>query len=358
VTSLEAYAAVVSDTAPIRQEESFDEVVVAAYLREHLPELFAQDEIRFDQFPGGAANLTYRAWCEGSFEFVLRRAPLGEVARGGHDMAREHQVLSKLWCRFPLAPRAFHYCPDPMVMGKPFFVMERRNGYVVRNEWPEALMVDRDKRIVVAHSLVDALADLHSVAPGEVNLEDLGKADGFVDRQIRGWTRRWAVAATRPVPDMEVVSRLLSENVPTSQRVAILHNDYKLDNTMIDDDGHLVAVFDWDMATLGDPLVDAGTLLAYWAQPDDPTYAVFGANAVAIGEEMPKNEVRDRYAERSGLDLDRIDFYEALALFRIAVIIEQIFARYVAGQTSDERFASFESIAPLLAAAAIRTIED
>jgi len=347
----------VPDTAPIRPEEQFDEVVVAAYLREHLPTLFACDDIRFDQFPGGAANLTYRAWCPGAGEYVLRRAPLGDVARGGHDMAREHQVLSRLWRRFPLAPRAFHYCSDTEIMGKPFFVMERRNGHVVRREWPKALANDSEKRRVVAHSLVDALADLHSVNPSDVNLEDLGKADGFVDRQIHGWSGRWAAAATRPVPEMETVSRLLAENVPTPQRVTILHNDYKLDNTMIDDTGHLVAVFDWDMATLGDPLVDAGTLLAYWAQPDDPTYAVFGANAVAIGEVMPKDEVRFRYAERSGLDLDQIDFYEALALFRIAVIIEQIFARYVAGQTSDERFASFEPIAPLLASAAIRTLE-
>lgn len=345
------------DTAPIRPEERFDEVVVAGYLRQHLPELFAYDDVRFDQFPGGAANLTYRAWCEGSPEFVLRRAPLGDVALGGHDMAREHRVLSKLWRRFPLAPRAFHYCADPKIMGKPFFVMERRNGYVVRNEWPKTLADDRQKRVVVAHSLVDALADLHSVRPIDVNLENLGRADGFVDRQISGWTRRWEVAATRPVPEMEVVSRLLSARVPTAQRVTIIHNDYKLDNTMVDDDGHLVAVFDWDMATLGDPLVDAGTLLAYWAQPDDPTYAVFGTNAVAIGDVMPKNEVRRRYAQGSGLDLAEVDFYEALALFRIAVIIEQIYGRYVAGQTSDNRFAKFEPIAPLLASAALRTLE-
>ena len=155
---------------------------------------------------------------------------------------------------------------------------------------------------------------------------------------------------------METVSDALGAHIPEPQRVGVLHNDYKLDNAMIGDSGDLVAVFDWDMATLGDPLVDVGTLLAYWAQPDDPTHLVFGANAVAIGEVMPKSEVRQWYADRSGLDLSNVQFYEALALFRIAVIIEQIYARYVAGQTSDSRFAAFEPIAPLLAAEAFRLL--
>ncbi|NHZ71124.1 MAG: phosphotransferase [Proteobacteria bacterium] len=347
-----------SDTAPIRPEEQFDESRVATYLHGNLPELFTCDDIRFDQFPGGAANLTYRAWCAGGGEYVLRRAPLGKVARGGHDMAREHQVLSRLWRRYSLAPRAFHFCDDATIMGKPFFVMERRHGHVVRQKWPEGFAADVDRQVVVAMSLVDALADLHAVEPDDVDLGDLGRPEGFVERQIEGWSRRWESAATRPVADMETLGSLLARKVPTPQRTVVLHNDFKLDNTMIGDDGHLVAVFDWDMATLGDPLVDAGTLLAYWAQPDDPTRLVFGANAVAIGDVMSKEQVRERYAQRSGLDLEGIDFYEALALFRIAVIIEQIYARYVAGQTSDERFAAFEPLAPLLASAAMGVLSD
>ncbi len=346
-----------NDTAPIRPEEDFDHATVSAYLLEHLPELFGCDGVLFDQFPGGAANLTYRAYCRDGAEFVLRRAPLGDVAAGGHDMAREYRVLSRIWGAFPLAPRAYHYCSDAAVMGKPFFVMERRRGNVIRKTWPVSIAEDRAKRLKVAESLVDALADLHAVDPGEVDLSSLGRPEGFVERQIRGWTARWHAAATRPVPDMEAVSALLVRRARESQRVAILHNDYKLDNTMVADDGSLVAVFDWDMATLGDPLVDVGTLLAYWAQPGDPTYLVFGANAVAIGDVMPKEAVRDRYARRSGLDLEHISFYESLALFRIAVIIEQIYARYIAGQTSDQRFADFEPIAPLLAAAARQKLD-
>jgi aminoglycoside phosphotransferase (APT) family kinase protein len=344
----------VTDTAPIRPEERFDEDVVGAYLHTHLPELFGDGPITFDQFPGGAANLTYRAVAADGSEFVLRRAPLGEVAKSGHDMEREHRVLSRLWRSYPLAPRAFHFCAAPEVMGKPFFVMERRHGDVIRRAWPDGLADDPGRQRVVALSLVDALADLHGVDPASVDLEDLGRPAGFVRRQIEGWTRRWEAAATRDLPDMITAGALLAERIPQPQRATILHNDFKLDNTMVGPDGKLVAVFDWDMATLGDPLVDVGTLLAYWAQPDDPTFLVFGERAVAIGEVMPKDEVRERYADRSGLDLSGIRFYEGLAMFRIAVIIEQIYARFVAGQTSDQRFAAFEPIAPVLASAAVR----
>jgi aminoglycoside phosphotransferase (APT) family kinase protein len=342
----------VDDTAPIREDERFDESRVARYLHSLLPALFPCEDVEFDQFPGGAANLTYRARCAEADEWVLRRAPLGEVARGGHDMAREYKVLSRLWQKFPLAPRAYHFCDDANVMGKPFFVMERRNGSVVRRDWPSECIGNPKRQRTVAESLVNALCDLHAVDPQTVDLNNLGRPEGFVERQIEGWTRRWDAAATRPVADMDTASRLLMSDVPEPQRVAILHNDFKLDNTMVGEDGELVAVFDWDMATLGDPLVDIGTLLAYWAQPDDPTYLVFGSDAVAIGDVMTKSEVRDRYAERTGFDTRRISYFEGLALFRIAVIIEQIYARYVSGQTADERFAGFEPVAPLLAASA------
>ena len=341
-----------ADTAPIRPEERFDERRVSAFLRGELPDVVGSGDISYDQFPGGAANLTYRAEAADGTEVVLRRAPLGEVAAGGHDMAREYRVLSRLWREYPLAPRAYAFCDDPDVMGKPFFVMERRHGHVVRDRWPDALEQNKDRRRSAALALVHALVDLHAIDPSEVDLSDLGRPDGFVGRQIEGWTRRWYTAATRAVPDMDVVADALGANVPEPSGVAILHNDFKLDNAMIDDEGAIVAVFDWDMATLGDPLVDVGTMLAYWAEPGDPTFPVFGANAVAIGDALDKEEVRSIYARASGRDLAQIDFYEALALFRIAVIIEQIYARYAAGQTTDDRFAAFEPLPPVLAAAA------
>ncbi len=344
------------DTAPIRPEERFDERSLTGYLRRHLPELVGEGEVTFDQFPGGAANLTYRA-VAGDVELVIRRAPLGPVAAAGHDMAREYRVLSRLWSAYPLAPRAFHYCDDPDVIGKPFVVMERRRGWVIRDRWPPGYD-DRAAQRRLAVNLVAALADLHRVDPGAVGLGELGRPDGFVTRQIEGWAGRWEAAATRSVPDMQVTADLLRADAPKPQAVAVLHNDFKLDNTMVGDGGDLVAVLDWDMATLGDPLVDLGTLLAYWVDPEGPTYPIFGERAVTLAPVLPRSDVIAAYGDATGFDLSTIRFYEGLALYRIAVIIEQIYSRYVSGQTSDPRFARFEPIAPILAAAAVDRLRD
>jgi len=339
------------DTAPIRDDERFDELRVAAYLRTQLPELVGDEEIEFDQFPGGAANLTYRAKA-GNRELVLRRAPHGPVAKGGHDMEREHRVLSRLWRSYSKAPRSYHLCPDPKVLGKPFFVMERRHGWVIRSDWPAPYANNRALQRRLAGSLVDALAELHLVDADTVGLGDFGRPDGFVARQVDGWSRRWEAAKTREVPDMETAARLLVDNLRDPARTSILHNDYKLDNTMVSDDGRLVAVFDWDMATRGDPLVDLGTLLAYWPDPEAPTFPIFGERSVSLSPAMAKAEVVQRYANQTGFDVTGVQYYEGLSLFRIAVIIEQIYARFVNGQTADQRFARFEPVAPVLAAAA------
>ncbi len=342
------------DTAPIRPDERFDEERVAAYLHEHLADLIGGEPILFDQFPGGAANLTYRARA-GRTELVLRRAPHGPVASGGHDMEREHRVLSKLWQAYPKAPRSFHFCADPEVMGKPFLVMERRRGWVVRAEWPLPL---RDPAVQrkLAESLVAALAELHLVDAAAVGLSDLGRPEGFVLRQVEGWSRRWRAAKTRDVPDMEAAAVALAEGIPDPGATSLLHNDYKLDNTMSSDSGCVVAVLDWDMATQGDSLVDLGTLLAYWPDASAPTFPIFGEFSVALSPVMAKSEVVERYAAATGFDVSRISFYEGLALFRIAVIIEQIYARYVRGQTADDRFARFAPIAPVLAHAALEVL--
>ncbi len=343
------------DTAPIRPDERFDERRVATYLHEHLPELVGDAPIEFAQFPGGAANLTYLAKA-GDTEIVLRRAPHGELAKGGHDMEREYRVLSRLWRRFPKAPRAYHYCPDADVMGKPFFVMERRHGYVIRERWPDEFGDSSQLRRKVAGELVETLAELHSVDPVDVDLETLGRPEGFVGRQVRGWLGRWEAAKTRDVPAMTRAAALLESDLPEPQATVILHNDFKLDNTMFSGSGDLVAVFDWDMATRGDPLVDVGTLLAYWADPQAPTYPIFGERAVALAPYMDRDEVKTLYADATGFDLSSIRYYEGLAYYRIAVIIEQIYARYVRGQTADERFARFEPLAPILAEAALAVL--
>lgn len=339
------------DTAPIRSEERFDESRVAAYLREHLSGLVGDAPIAFAQFPGGKANLTYLATA-GDVELVLRRPPLGPTAPGSHDMAREHRVLSVLHTVFPAAPRAYHLCEDDSVMGKPFVVMERRRGHVIRGRWPAELDDAPDFRRRVAADLVDTLADLHLVDYAALGLEDLGRPDGFAGRQVRGWTDRWERARDEDVPAMDEVARRLAAVVPTPQRAVLLHNDFKLDNTMIDATGAVVGVFDWDMATLGDPLVDLGTTLSYWGGEGGVVDLVAG-DATALGDVMAGAEVSARYAARTGLDLTDLDWYRALGMFRIAVIIQQIYIRYVRGQTSDERFAPLGAVVAPLADTAL-----
>ena len=337
-----------SDTAPIRHDEAFDQVRVASYLKEHLADLVGDEEIVFDQFPGGKANLTFQATA-GDVELVLRRPPLGPVAPGSHDMRREYRVLSVLHRAYPPAPRALLLCEDESIMGAVFFVMERRHGEVIREVWPAGLPDTDEYRRVLAGNAVDALADLHLVDYRALGLDDLGKPDGFVERQVRGWTDRWRRAREDDVPAMDLLSERLAATVPRPQRATLLHNDFKIDNLMAGPGGGVVALFDWDMSTIGDPLVDLGTALAYWSGPDDPTYPVFGSQGYTLAHVMGKPEIAERYAARTGFDISGLAFYEALALFRIAVIVQQIYIRWRRGQTGDERFGVLGAIVPPVA---------
>ncbi len=343
-----------SDTAPIRPEERFDETVVASHLRANLRGQIGDGPITFAQFPGGKANLTYLV-SAGDIELVLRRPPLGPVAPGSHDMAREYRVLAVLHRSYPPAPQALHYCDDPAVMDKPFLVMERRKGFVVRGQWPEALDGSGEFRAGVAKRLVDRLADLHLVDYAALGLGDLGRPDGFASRQVAGWTDRWGRAKTIEVPDMDALAARLAERVPPPQRAVLLHNDFKLDNTMIDRSGEVVAVFDWDMCTIGDPLVDLGTTLSDWGG-DGGVVDLVAGDATALGDVMDAATVAQRYAARTGLDLSDIDWYRALGAFRIAVIVQQIYARYARGQTTDMRFARLGEVVPPLASAGLRFV--
>ena len=336
------------DTAPIRDDERFDEERLASYIRASIPELAEAFSIEFAQFPGGKANLTYLVRA-GDVELVLRRPPHGPTAPGAHDMAREYQVLSALWRVYPLAPRAYHFCADPAVMGKEFFVMERRHGVVIGDSWPETFPNDDAVRGRLARELVAALSSLHVVDYEAIGLGDLGRPDNFVRRQVEGWTKRWHLAKSDDLEVMDRLAGVLSGNVPEPQAATILHNDFKLDNTMVDFDGNVVGVFDWDMATLGDPLVDLGTALAYWADPSEPVYELFADEGVTLSPYMSRDEVTQNYAEQTGFDLSQLGFYEALAMFRLTVIIQQIYIRFVRGQTQDERFAEMGEMVPALA---------
>jgi aminoglycoside phosphotransferase (APT) family kinase protein len=343
-----------SETIAVRTDETFDEGKLATYLKGRLPGTDQPLTVR--QFGGGAANLTYEL-SFGGYVYVLRRPPLGPVAPKSHDMGREHRVLARLHEAFPPAPRSFLYCEDPRVIGAPFFVMERRRGIVVRRRLGGAYADHPDAPRRLGEALVDGLAELHGVEFEAIGLAGLGRPGGFVGRQVDGWWGRWQDAKVEDVGDLDRAHAWLGSHLPPEGPPALIHNDYKLDNAMFaaDDPGHLVAVFDWDMATLGDPLSDLGGLLAYWSDDDDsPDVRGFSPMPADASGFPGRGELVQRYAATSGRNVEHIDFFHVLALFRLAVILAQIHIRWLRGQTQDQRFAGLDELVKLIAARAIR----
>jgi aminoglycoside phosphotransferase (APT) family kinase protein len=340
------------ETAPVRAGEELD----VDALRRHLTGVIdgAEHGIEVAQFPGGHSNLTYLLRI-GERRLVLRRAPLGPVAPKAHDMAREHAVLQRLAPRYAPAPRPLHLCEDTSVIGAVFYLMERREGAILRDVVPEAHVAAGDHGRRISRTLVDGLVDLHRIDIFDSGLVAMGRPAGFLERQVEGWAARWARARTGDLPQIERTIAYLRDTVPAALPPTVVHNDYKLDNVMLDpvDPDRLVAVLDWEMATVGDPLVDVGLSLVYWQQlstpPDGRTE--LGAPGAATGWYTREQFVR-RYAERSGRDLRGIGWYEVLGIFKLAVILQQIHHRYVRGQTADERFAHLDRRITLLAGAA------
>ncbi len=312
------------------------------------------------QFPNGSANLTYLLRV-GDHELVLRRPPMGQLAPGAHDMKREHRVLSRLWQRFDRAPRAYLFCDDPGVLGADFFVMERRRGEVVREAMPASMRGHREVGRRVAFALVDAMADLHAVDPASCDLVDLGKPDGFVERQVRGWAKRWELSrfADSP-PAMEMIAERLIRALPPMSRVSIVHNDLKLDNCQFDpgDPDRVASIFDWDMTTLGDPLIDLGTLLNYWPDPGDSEATARGTRPGLARMGLPSRvEIVARYAERSGADVAAMPWWEAFALWKTVVVVQQLHRRWVRGESTDPRMATIADRIPSMIAAAVTVLD-
>jgi len=338
------------ETIAIREDEDFDHVAVAAFLRGKLPG--AEQPLTVKQFGGGHANLTYLLRY-GEQEYVLRRPPLGPVAATAHDMGREYRVLSVLHRAYPPAPRAYLYCDDAAVIGAPFFIMERRRGTVVRRIIPPEFGGGADPvaNRRMSEALIDALADLHDVDHRSIGLDTLGKPEGFLRRQIDGWAGRYERSKTG---ELRVVGELvgwLHDQQPASPPPTLLHNDWRLDNVMLDakDPGRIEAVFDWDMCTLGDPLCDLGTLLASWMEAGE---GMTGASAGTMPSNVPgfltRRGAAERYAERRNIDVSTIAYYYVFGLFKIGVVLQQIFYRYHVGQTKDARFANLDQVAELL----------
>jgi aminoglycoside phosphotransferase (APT) family kinase protein len=331
------------DIIAVRADEQFDYQAMQAYLRAHLAHAEGTLEVR--QFGGGHANLTYLL-CMGEQEWVMRRPPLGPTLPTAHDMRREFWVLSALATTDVPVPRPVMLCEDLSVIGVPFYLMERRRGIVIRDAIPLEIGDDLDKRRQVSEAAVDALAALHAVDWQAVGLQDFGRPTGYLERQLRRWAEQWERAKTRPVPALERVLEWLRQHVPGSSRTSIVHGDYKLDNLMLDIQApiQVVAILDWEMSTLGDPLADLGWLLSQWPQAGDSAtrLGVWWAVTAEPGF-LRRPELVARYEERTGQRATAIDYYEILGLYKNAVIIEGIYARFAAGQTHDARFAEFGS---------------
>jgi aminoglycoside phosphotransferase (APT) family kinase protein len=349
------------DAHAVRSGEQLDWPRLVAWLRDRLPgcaipglDLTREPDVA--QFPGGHSNLTYLIRF-GDTEIVVRRPPFGPVAPTAHDMAREFRWLSAMHTVFPLAPRPYLLCEDTSVIGSVFYAMERRHGLVVRAEEPPAV-AEPGARRRVSEALIGTLASLHAIdvtANGPNGLGALGKPAGFVERQVRGWTDRWHRSKTTPLAEMDALAEWLRQRLPPDANPpGIVHGDFKLDNVMLDPDdvGRIVAVLDWEMSALGDPLVDLGILLAYWA-PAATSSPGLERDALTTVTHRPgyfnRDEIIVHYAKRSTRDLSNIRFYEIFAVFKIAVVIQQIYFRYVQGQTTDQRFATFDARVAFLA---------
>jgi aminoglycoside phosphotransferase (APT) family kinase protein len=345
------------ELAAVRPGEQLNWDALDAWLRPRLADLLpaATGPLQVLQFPNGAANLTFLLRL-GGHELVLRRPPFGELAPGAHDMRREYTVLRHLWRHFNRAPRAYLYGDDAAILGAPFFVMERRRGEVIRGVLPASMRQHRDVGRRLGLALVDAMAELHALDPTACGLADLGKPNGFVERQVSGWARRWELARPeRPLPVMEDVHRRLARAMPPMSRVSIVHNDLKLDNCQFDpaDPDRVSAIFDWDMATLGDPLIDLGTLLNYWPDPGDPNWAARATHPGLTAVGLPaRAEISARYAARAGADIVVARWWEAFALWKTAVVVQQLHRRWVRGESTDPRMAMIADRLPALAEAA------
>ncbi|MDH5507667.1 MAG: phosphotransferase family protein [Anaerolineae bacterium] len=343
--------------APTRPGEELDAAKLAAYLRTALPDL--DGELVIEQFPGGHSNLTYLLRI-GENELVLRRPPFGAQIKSAHDMGREYGILSKLVQVYPRVPRPLAYCEDASVLGAPFYIMERVRGVVLRASPPPGLDLSAAVMQSLSEAFVDNLATIHALDYKTAGLGELGKPDGYVQRQIGGWTKRYQAAQTDALPQIEAVAEWLAANMPAESGAALIHNDYKYDNLVLDPDNlaNILGVLDWEMATLGDPLMDLGCALGYWVDPDDPPEM----QALAFGlttrpGNLSRRQLAERYAQQSGRDIGNLLFYYVYALFKIAVIVQQIYARYKSGHSQDERFAAMIEGVKVMGGMAVRAIE-
>ena len=331
----------VDRAAPVRAGEGLDLERLAGYLEREHPDLAG--ELAVEQFPSGYSNLTYLVTVqrdgEASVEMVVRRPPMGSRVKTAHDMGREYRVLAALQGIYAKAPRPLFHCQDPAVLGGPFYAMERRRGIILRGA---GRALDGGLMRDIAESLVSTLVELHAVDYRAAGLGDFGRPEGYVARQVAGWAKRWDGSRTGSIREMDRVGRWLLGHQPAESAATLIHNDFKYDNLVLaaNDPARVIAVLDWEMATLGDPLMDLGTTLGYWTDPDDaPALRELALSPTAWPGNLSRLEVAELYASLSGRDVEDLVFYYVFGLFKIAVIVQQIYFRFSRGLTEDPRFA-------------------
>lgn len=341
----------------VRAGEELDTAKLEPFLRANFPH--ENGRLTIQQFPCGYSNLTYSVHL-GSRQFVLRRPPFGTNVKSAHDMGREFRVLLHLHAAYPAAPQVILQCDDPSVLGAPFYLMEPVEGIIIRKDPPSDLKFPPSTARRLSEAFIDNLARLHKLDYAAVGLGDLGKPEGYLDRQVRGWTERYLRAQTHDFAEVNKVTRWMKEHMPPGCDAALIHNDYKYDNLVLnsDDITEIVGVLDWEMATIGDPLSDLGTALAYWVDADDPQelQEVRWGPTTYPGS-MTRAELVELYAHKTGREISSMDFYLVFARFKVAVIVQQIYYRYRLGLTTDERFASMPRLTTILLRAALRAAE-
>jgi aminoglycoside phosphotransferase (APT) family kinase protein len=341
----------------VRAGEELDLARLEPFLLSHFPG--SAGPLAVEQFPSGHSNLTYLVRL-GDREMVLRRPPFGSKVKTAHDMSREYRVLSKLHCAYPAAPKVLLYCDDESILGAPFYVMDRIRGIIIRRDPPAGLPFTAETARRLSESLVDSLARLHGLDYAAIGLGDLGKPRGYLERQVRGWIERYYGSQTHDLPDVGRISTWLKERMPATSDAALIHNDYKYDNIVLDpaDITRIVGVLDWEMATIGDPLTDLGTALAYWVDPQDPDelQKTRWCPSTYAGS-LTRAELVERYARATRRDVSNMVFYLAFARFKVAVIVQQIYYRYHQGLTKDQRFASMPEVIKALLRASLHSAE-
>ncbi|WP_109437745.1 phosphotransferase family protein [Aquimarina sp. AU119] len=342
----------------VRKGEELNEKTLKMFLQKEGLIDSHQSDWQVTQFTHGYSNLTYLLQIE-SKEYVLRRPPFGAIKRG-HDMGREFKVQSGIYATFPKVPKMFAFTDDESILGSPFYIMEKIDGIILNVNEAKKRNISPDSFKTIADSWLDTFVALHAIDYKTVGLEDLGKPDGYVQRQVLNWGKQYLKAATDDVPAAEKVMRWMEENQPKIYRHSLVHNDFKYDNVVFKDDSwkEVIAVLDWEMATLGDPLMDLGTSLGYWTMATDHPFVQQGIPSPTIMDGNPgRSEIVALYIQKSGRDVDHLVFYYVFGLFKIAVIAQQIYYRYNKGLTTDPRFAQLNKAAELLCNLALQAIQ-